>query len=262
MTTGAWALVPARSFRTAKSRLGGKTRAAVARALFDRVVGVLAQSRLVDGIVVATDGGDVAGAARVHRADALIDLPDQGLAQIIDRGLAHLTALGARAAVVVMADLPLLGPRHVEHLLGALDGSDLALAPDRDQAGTNALALRLPAAMPTCFGNPDSLARHLEAARRHGLGVCLVRAHGLAFDVDHPADLDELVAGTTPKAEARVPGQLAIGSERVRRIGDTVERIAAIVDESRPVRAPVDAEDGVERVPLGGRPPRTTRDPS
>jgi 2-phospho-L-lactate guanylyltransferase len=261
--TGAWALVPARSFRTAKSRLGGRARAAVARALYDRVVGVLAQSRLVDGVVVATDGGDVAAAARLHKADHLIDDPRGApLASIVDRGLAHLAARGARAAVVVMADLPLLGPRHVEDLLAALDGADLALAPDRDQAGTNALALRLPAALRTCFGNADSLARHLAAADAHGLTVRLVRAHGLAFDVDHPADLAELVDGAPPaEAEPRVPRQLAVGSERLRRVGDTVERIAAIVADTGAAR-PVHAEDPVERVPLGGRPPGSSRDRS
>src|SRR4029079_16057591 len=77
MTTGAWALVPARSFRTGKSRLGStRARAAVARALFDRVVGVLASTKIIDGVLVLTDGGDVISAARSHGADVLIDPPD------------------------------------------------------------------------------------------------------------------------------------------------------------------------------------------
>jgi 2-phospho-L-lactate guanylyltransferase len=254
--TRAWALVPARSFRTGKSRLGGgaRARAAVARALFDRVVGVLRACPQLDGVLVATDGGDVASAALAHHAEVMIDEPSAPpLAAIVDRGLAQLAARGASAAVVVMADLPLLGPRHVEALLATLAGADVALAPDRDQAGTNALALRLPAAFGSCFGHADSLARHLAAAARAGLAARLVRAHGLAFDVDHPADLEELVGSA--EAEPPVPRKLAVGTERRRRVGDTVERIAAVIH-------PRDAEDPVERVPLGRRPPRAPRDPS
>jgi len=265
MTTGAWALVPARSFRTGKSRLGStRARAAVARALFDRVVGVLASTKIIDGVLVLTDGGDVISAARSHGADVLIDPPDAPpLASIIDRGLAILDERGARAAVVVMADLPLLGPRHVEEMLAALDGADVALAPDRDQAGTNALALRLPTPLGTRFGNADSLARHLHAAAAIGLDVRLVRAHGLAFDVDHPADLEELVGAAPPpgphEAKADGSGEVGVRSERRRRVGDTVERIAAIVASGTRRVRPLDP---VQRVTLRRRTSRVPRDPS
>jgi 2-phospho-L-lactate guanylyltransferase len=240
-----WALVPARSFRTGKSRLGrGPARAAIARALFDRVVGVAASA--LDGVLVCTDGADVAAAARAHGAEVLLDDGPMPLGRVVDRGLA---ALPAGPALVVMADLPLLGPSHLEDLVAALDAADLALAPDRDQLGTNALALRVPAGFATCFGNTDSFPRHLAAARARGLTAVAVRSHGLAFDVDTRADLDELVAAAPPlEAPARIRGQRFVRTERRRRVTDTVERIARIV------HAPV------QRGPLRDRPPSRPRD--
>jgi 2-phospho-L-lactate guanylyltransferase len=223
-----WALVPARTFLTAKSRLRTHHRAAIARALFDRVAGVVSTAPGIAGLLVCTDGVDVARAARKHGAEVLYDDGPQLLAAVVDRGLAHLAARGAQTAVVVMADLPLLGPRHVEDLLAGLRVADVALAPDRDQLGTNALAVRLPAPLATRFGHADSFRRHLAAAI--DLRVIAVRTHGLAFDIDAPADLEELVsAAPAPVAEPSVAGQRFVRTERRRRITDTVERIARIV---------------------------------
>jgi 2-phospho-L-lactate guanylyltransferase len=220
-----WALVPARSFRTAKSRLARPDRAAIARALFEHVIGVLRATPGITGILVATDdagsgvgagagdadagddvaaaagagdadaGDDVAAVARRHGAEILVDLPGATLAAIIDRGLAHLAASGVAAAVVVMADLPLLEARDVAKLRADLRDADLVLAPDRTQLGTNALAVCLPASVPvrTQFGNPDSFARHLASAEVRGLSVAVLHSRGLAFDLDHAVDVDELL---------------------------------------------------------------------
>lgn len=243
---GTWAVVPARSFVSGKSRLAAVARngrGEVARALFDRVVATALRAAAVDGVLVATDGDDVVAAAREHGAMALRDAPSGTFAGIIDRALAVLAGRGAARAVVVMADLPLIGPYHVDDVCSALDGADLVLAPDRDQLGTNALALRLPAAVPTRFGHRDSFSRHLVSAAAANLRVAMVRAHGLAFDLDTPADLDELLAAAPPAAEAKplVTGEGSVRTERRRRVTDTIQRIALAL-----------AEDPVQRGPLGG----------
>lgn len=257
---GTWAVVPARSFVSGKSRLAAVTRNGrgdVARALFDRVVTTTLRAAAVDGVLVATDGDDVALAAREHGAMALRDAPTGTFAGIIDRALAVLAGRGAARAVVVMADLPLIGPYHVDDVCSALDGADLVLAPDRDQLGTNALALRLPAAVPTRFGHRDSFSRHLVSAAAANLRVAMVRAHGLAFDLDTPADLDELLGAVPPppprggggglsetgatEAKPLVTGEGSVRTERRRRVTDTIQRIALAV-----------AEDPVQRGPLGG----------
>ena len=183
MTT--WALVPARCFGRAKSRLGDwPGRPATARAFFERVVQACAA--VCDGVLVATDGDDVAEVAKAHGARVLKDEGPRPLSAVVDRGLSALLAHGAEVGLVVMGDLP---------LLTALSDADLVLGPDRQGLGTNALAVRLPAPLATCFGNVDSLARHLAAADAGRLRAVLVAREGIAFDVDVPGDLQEL--GTT-----------------------------------------------------------------
>lgn len=263
MIRGTWAVIPARSFPSAKSRLTAglatdRSRAEIARALFDRAIATATRAASIDGVLVATDGDDVAAAARDHGATVLLDVQPAPFAAVIDRSLATLAARGAAAAVVIMADLPLLGPRHVDDLATALDDADLVLAPDRDQLGTNAIAVRLPALLATRFGHRDSFGRHLTAAAAANLRVAVVRAHGLAFDLDLPADLDELLAAVpTPEPEPLVAGQRVVGAKGRRRIADTVQRIAAAVRGASAVRG---ADDPIQRRPLRPDPTGAARD--
>lgn len=189
-----WAVVPAKSFARAKSRLGASLdddrRGEIARAMLDHVVDTAQACGAVDSVLVATDGDDVAGAC----ADDVTILRDHAddtgrLGAIVDRALVALVGRGATVAVVLMGDLPHLAATDLVALIAALDTADLALAPDRADWGTNALAVRLPTSMPTAFGHTDSFARHLNAARRHGLATAVVRTPTLAYDVDAASDL-------------------------------------------------------------------------
>lgn len=190
-----WAVVPAKAFADAKSRLApaldaaGRTR--LACTMLVHAIEVIEGSGVVEGILVATDGNDVERACAGHAVEILHDRSeDHGrLGRVVDRALEALSTRGAGAALVVMGDLPRLAVEDVRALLDALASADLALAPDHAEAGTNALACRLPAPMPSEFGHADSLTRHLAAARRLGLAANVVRTPGFAHDVDAPEDL-------------------------------------------------------------------------
>jgi 2-phospho-L-lactate guanylyltransferase len=270
VVTPVWALVPVRSFKSGKSRLAGVgpvAREQLARALCDHVLATLAATPGIAGIAVATDGDDVAEAAIAHGASVIFDPPKHGgpsFAAILDRGLDLLTARGAAAAAIVMADLPRLATDDVAALLAGLDGADVVLAPDRYQLGTNALALALPAPLATCFGHGDSYARHLAAAIERGLGTATCVRAGLGFDLDWPDDLAALVTHSLApsEAETRVLRQRLVGAEDSGGIDDTIERIdllrrVMVVD--RPVEG---AQNAVQGRPLGGDPADAAGRPS
>lgn len=191
----AWAIVPAKSFAGAKSRLApaldAEARSELARSMLTHVLDALQRSGVVSGVLVATDGRDVERACAERPIVLVRDRGEDGgqLGRVIDHALASVAARGGRAALVLMGDLPHLAPDDVRALVAALASADIALAPDRSDAGTNAIALRLPAPMPTELGRPDSFERHLTAAERLGLTTAVVRTPGLAHDVDSPADL-------------------------------------------------------------------------
>jgi 2-phospho-L-lactate guanylyltransferase len=198
-----WALVPVKRFDQGKSRLGDvldpAARAEVARAMFDRVMevlGALVRGAELSGVLVVTDGAEVAERASTHGAERMLSAgtgPGRSLGAIVDEGLVELVARGADAAIVIMGDLPLLGGPDVQALLALLDDSDVALAPDEPRSGTNALAMRLPAPMPTRFCGGESLAAHLAEARERGLRAALCERPGFLFDVDRPEDVTLLL---------------------------------------------------------------------
>lgn len=200
-----WALVPAKGFDHGKSRLGEvlstEERGALAREMFDRVVGEvlggLVSAGDLGGVLVLTDGVDVVERARSLGAEATLSAsvrPGRALGAIVDEGLADLAARGVRRAIVIMGDLPSLGADDVRALAELLEGHDVVLAPDAAGTGTNALALHLPAPMPTRFCGGESLADHLAEARGRGLRVGMCERAGLGFDVDRPDDYLQLRA--------------------------------------------------------------------
>jgi 2-phospho-L-lactate guanylyltransferase len=88
------------------------------------------------------------------------------------------------AVAVVLGDLPLLTAEAVRAVLKAAEQHGVALAPDRAELGTNALAMNAARRIPLRFG-PGSL-RLQSSAGPH----VLVRRAELALDIDEPQDLD------------------------------------------------------------------------
>jgi 2-phospho-L-lactate guanylyltransferase len=196
MTRSVWAVVPVKAFEHGKSRLSEvlapEARVALTRRLFERARQAIAGAHGIERTLIATDSLEVAQQAQRHGFDSVLDGSERGLGPIIDQALAHAAAHGAAAALVVMGDLPQLESADLDAMLAALDTCDVVLAPDRESAGTNAMALRLPARAPTCFGHPNSYARHQSWCESLGLSTVTVLRTGLCFDLDTPADLADL----------------------------------------------------------------------
>jgi 2-phospho-L-lactate guanylyltransferase len=191
--SGVWAVVPVKCFARAKSRLGEvlprATREELARALCEHALAVLADSPSIEGVLVATDCTHVERFAEARGAVVVRDVEVGSLARVVDRALGVLGRRSVAAAVVVMADLPLLAPSDVHALVGALDRAPLVLAPDARGRGTNAIAVTPPTRIATCFGSETSFSRHVARARRASVGVAVERREGLAIDLDSPEDL-------------------------------------------------------------------------
>lgn len=186
------ALVPLQDFRRAKSRLASvlddTARARFAEAVARHVVTTLRASADIVDVTVVSPSDAVCAWALELGASAQRDADyATGLAQVID---AAARALGddVLPRVIVMGDLPALGAADLAEIARAGSDADVVVATDLDGLGTNALWLAR-AAMPTCFGNVDSAARHVAQARALGLRVATVKPEGVARDVDLPEHL-------------------------------------------------------------------------
>ena len=97
----------------------------------------------------------------------------------------------AERLLFIHADLPFLGQEDVSAVIAASGDHHTVLSPDLTETGTNAVLRWRYQSLPLCFGE-GSFARHQQAAKATGAPWRVVRARGVARDVDEPEDLERL----------------------------------------------------------------------
>ncbi|MBS0366131.1 MAG: 2-phospho-L-lactate guanylyltransferase [Proteobacteria bacterium] len=185
-----WAVIAVKARAAGKQRLAAvldpAARIHLVRDMLGHVLGVVSECPQISDVAVLTPERDL-----LPQAVQLLADPGTGLNAALAAGLRDLQQRGARQVTIVAADLPQLTLDEVSELVRAAAAEAVAIAPDARGRGTNALSLYLPSRFSPQFGH-DSLKRHLQQARRAGLGGVLVQRAGLAFDVDEPVDLEDL----------------------------------------------------------------------
>ena len=196
------AVVPVRSFSTAKARLAGVLSDAQRNQLARRMAAhVVAQCRPVATVAVVSGDPEVLRWAESVGAVPLAEAPGTALAPsplnaAVAGAAAWATSLGAHSLAVVHGDLPLLDADDVATLLRVPGRPGARIAPDRAGTGTNAVSCSPPDTFYYAFG-PGSMRRHRALAHRRGVPVTLLRRPGLECDVDTPEDLTELAPSFT-----------------------------------------------------------------
>ncbi len=183
-------LVPVKAFEQAKRRLGSALPEAERVRLVRSMATHVVTSCAPHPVAVVCDDHAVARWAADLGAAVLWE-PGQGLNGAVRAGVRRLAEAGATWVTVAHGDLPRA------HGLGALPDFDgVTLVPDRNDDGTNVLRLPTSADFRFAYG-PGSFRAHRAEAVRLGLSVRILRHPDLAYDVDWPADVDELVRTTS-----------------------------------------------------------------
>ncbi|HEX4024588.1 MAG TPA: 2-phospho-L-lactate guanylyltransferase [Steroidobacteraceae bacterium] len=196
-----YALVPIKRRALCKSRLAsvldGRQRLVLVRSMLQRVLDALSGAGGIEQVAVVSAERDTVPADITLLPDA-----GDGLNAALQHAQQGLLERGARAILVLPADLPHLRAEDVDALVRAGRSGGFALAPDAAGTGTNALFWSAESVQRAAAGaaplrfefGPDSCRRHQAQAVRLGLAVQLVHRPGLAFDVDTAADLAQLDA--------------------------------------------------------------------
>ena len=227
-----WAVVPVKSFASAKIRLAAvlsaDERGALARAMFEDVLDVLARSLSIAGVLVVSDDPQAAAIASLAGASVLRDPPEGGLNASV-RAAARALAAGRQGGMLVVpADLPQITPADIELIsLGHRRSPAVTLVAASRDGGTNALACSPPEVMPALFGD-DSFRCHREAALALGLTPRVLSLPRFERDIDRPDDLLDFLRKASPtrtyaclKASAAVH---RIAQARRRTRGATTQR--------------------------------------
>ncbi|SDC66104.1 2-phospho-L-lactate guanylyltransferase [Sphingomonas sp. YR710] len=173
------AIVPIKRGMNRKSRLAEHLSQDERQRLSDhlavRVLDRLVRSPSVGRVLVLSE--------TAHDDPAYGWLADKGRG--LNAELADARAVIAAPVIIIHGDLPLIESDDIAALIAAAGTDGVAIAPDRHDDGTNALALASAAPFAFAFGE-GSCARHRAAAGSTG---AIVRRPGLAHDIDTPDDL-------------------------------------------------------------------------
>jgi 2-phospho-L-lactate guanylyltransferase len=188
------AIVPIKSFASAKQRLAGVlasgSRRSLVQAMFSDVLGGLRRTDGIEAIAVVTDDLEAESLARGDRMLVLHDDRRAGQSEATEIGIDYAEQQGFERVLLVPGDTPLFEPPEVAELLrrSERDEIDLVIVPDRHGTGTNALLMTPPRAIRPAFG-PGSFDRHLERARDADRVHRVETIESLTHDVDTPEDL-------------------------------------------------------------------------
>jgi 2-phospho-L-lactate/phosphoenolpyruvate guanylyltransferase len=167
--------------------LDDEARTALARRMAEAVI-TAARPRPV---VVVSSAPEVAQWCEEHRLERVEDPGSLDAAAATGRRWVRERELAR--VVVVHGDLPFA--TSLDRVAGDGPEPTAVLVPDHRADGTPVCAVPVAARFGFSYGR-GSFARHVDAARRVGLAVRVVRDPDLAFDVDLPEDLVRLRSAT------------------------------------------------------------------
>jgi 2-phospho-L-lactate guanylyltransferase len=190
------AVVPIKSFNSAKTRLGERLdadqRAALARVTADRVLRAFADCDSIDARIAVVEDEAAGRLAMLHKFEVMLRPDLWGQNAVVDAGFEEGRRRGADSVVTVSADVPLTRPKDIEELLKP-KAPVLVMVSDRDGTGTNAMRISPPVELRLHFG-PDSLRQHLREAEILNLPVKVIDNPRLRLDTDTGDDIVALDA--------------------------------------------------------------------
>ena len=188
------AVVPIKSFASAKTRLGGKLdtaqRASLARASATRVLTAISQCASIDQRIAVVEDDETASLARSLRFETLVRPDLGGQSAAVEAGFGQARRDGADTVLTISADVPLTRPEDVDALLRP-PSPILVMVSNLAGEGTNSLRLSPAQPFRLHFG-PGSLEQHRREAERLGLPVVVLEHPRLRIDIDTPEDLKAL----------------------------------------------------------------------
>jgi len=215
-----WAAMPVKPFDVAKRRLmpvlSRAERAELARLMLEDVLGVLAASPVLRGVIVITR--DVA-AGRIARASGarVLDDPACDLNAAVRAAGDFISRHGGSGMIVVPSDIPLLPSRLIGKLVDRISPPRaVALVPATHDGGTNLLACSPVDAIGPSFG-PNSFRRHCGAARDAGILPAVLTSEKGGLDIDRAQDLAALLAIRSAARSRAFLATLEIGA-RLQRV--------------------------------------------
>lgn len=191
-----WAIIPVKPLKRAKSRLATvlspEQRYAFACMMLTNVLNVVTQAPEINGVLVVSRDTKALAVAREAGAKTLQESKPASLNPALTRATEVVRAWGAKAALILPADLPFVTQEDISNIIekGEREAS-IVIATDRSEDGTNALFMRPVGLIHYEYGS-GSYQKHVEAAKSNPIiHLEFYQSKNLLLDIDLPEDLDE-----------------------------------------------------------------------
>lgn len=169
----------------------------LATELFRRTVLTIREGFPDTALLVVTASSDI---ARIASATGAVILPEKqpiGLNHAATSATLWGEEHGFSHQILVHADIPLIDQKGLMTVLDKIVSQDAGVTICGSwSGGTSVLATRIPSPLPFLFG-PDSLSRHLKAARQLGLTVARTDLPNMEMDLDNLEDFEALVGNAS-----------------------------------------------------------------
>jgi 2-phospho-L-lactate/phosphoenolpyruvate guanylyltransferase len=190
-------LVPIKETSLAKQRLASvldqPSRTQLAHAMLHDVLSAIQEWKNRPGVAVVTSDPYALSLAENYCFDVIADRENPGETGAVEMATRVCVERGEESTLVLPADIPLVEAWELDEILKCAPREGTVLVPAGDGRGTNA-AFRRPANLfPLRFGN-DSFKPHRRAAEAIGKPCIVLQLPGIAVDVDHPSDLQQVVS--------------------------------------------------------------------
>lgn len=190
-------VVPVKPLAESKSRLAGvlaeNERVALTRKLLERTLLKLTRARGITRVVVISRDENVLKLARKFGAWSVLET-NANLNDALEQARRVCLANGARAVLVLPADLPKLRVRDIEKIIALGEPPPrVVIAPAARDGGTNALLLNPAHDFVFQFGE-NSFDAHVAQVIDSTYQVEIYNSDTVAFDLDMPEDLSKSFA--------------------------------------------------------------------
>ena len=211
-----WLIIPFKGKDEVKQRLSStlseRQRSDLAFAMFANVLSTLDgfakdNARVIERVLVVSRDAQCLQHAAIpalkHIKISVLQEPKSclGLNDALTHALEHAEKEGAKRALILHADLPLIGVDDIATLMNDVANTrdkSLHIVQDKSKTGTNALMTTLPLAITLSFGE-GSCQKHFKQAMLQGLPVKVFQQERLAFDIDEVDDLNAILGYDFPE---------------------------------------------------------------
>lgn len=190
-----WAVIPVKPLNRAKSRLTSvlspDQRYHLAQSMLMQVLTAVTNTPEIAGTVVISRDTKALAIARDLGAKTIQESNPSDLNPALTRATEVIRMWGARAIIVVPADLPFVTVDDLSEIIRmGQDMPSVVLATDHQQDGTNILFMRPPGVIDFNYG-ARSFERHISSAREKSIPYYFYQSETLTLDIDEPSDLTE-----------------------------------------------------------------------